>query len=112
MTASQRAVQGGDQPKGNRRTGGDQVTGARRTGGDQPPPKPSDMRLKTDIRQVGHTVHALPLYEFRYLNEDGVYEGVMAQDVLNVMPEAVITGEDGFYRVDYALLGTAMRRLQ
>jgi hypothetical protein len=36
----------------------------------------------------------------------------MAQDVIKVMPEAVVTGEDGYYRVDYAMLGTAMRRLQ
>jgi hypothetical protein len=92
-------------------TGGDQPAGIARSGGDQPPPKPSDARLKTDIRQVGVTVHALPLYQFRYLNQDSVYEGVMAQDVLNVMPEAVVTGEDGFYRVDYGMLGTDMRRV-
>lgn len=91
-------------------TGGDQPAGTARSGGDQPP-KPSDARLKTDIRQVGVTVHALPLYQFRYLHRDGLYEGVMAQDVLNVMPQAVITGDDGFYRVDYGMLGTDMRRV-
>ncbi len=73
--------------------------------------KPSDLRLKTDIRQVGTAAHGLPLYTFRYLGETGLYEGVMAQDVLSVMPKAVSVGEDGYYRVDYELLGIPFRRL-
>ena len=50
---------------------------------------PSDLRLKTDIREIGTTAHRLPLYTFRYIDAPGLYEGVMAQDVLGVMPEAV-----------------------
>jgi hypothetical protein len=34
--------------------------------------------------------------------------GVMAQDVLRQVPEAVITGASGLMRVDYARLGTRM----
>ena len=71
----------------------------------------SDIRLKTDIRQVGTTAHNLPLYTFRYIGKDGQYEGVMAQDVLKVMPIAVSVGEDGYYRVNYDMLGIEMRRL-
>lgn len=74
-------------------------------------PLPSDIRLKTDIRQVGTTAHNLPLYTFRYIGKDGQYEGVMAQDVLKVMPIAVSVGEDGYYRVNYDMLGIEMRRL-
>jgi hypothetical protein len=36
---------------------------------------------------------------------------VMAQDVLAVMPEAVSVASDGFYRVNYARLGTTFRRI-
>ena len=50
----------------------------------------------------------LPLYSFRYLDDDTVYIGLMAQDVLKVRPDAVITGDDGFYRVYYARLGLRM----
>ncbi len=50
----------------------------------------------------------LPLYSFKYLDDDMEYVGVMAQDVLKVCPDAVITGQDGFYRVDYAKLGLQM----
>ena len=76
-----------------------------------PPQPPSDVRLKTDISEVGTTVHGLPLYQFRYLDGTGPFEGVMAQDVLKVRPDAVLTGEDGFYRVDYARLGITMKRV-
>ena len=79
-------------------------------GGEGPLPS-SDIRFKTDIHQVGTTAHNLPLYTFRYIGKDGQYEGVMAQDVLKVMPIAVSVGEDGYYRVNYDLLGIEMRRL-
>ena len=80
-------------------------------GQEGPPPTELDIRLKTDIQQVGTTAHNLPLYTFRYIGKDGQYEGVMAQDVLKVMPEAVSAGEDGYYRVNYNMIGIKMRRL-
>jgi hypothetical protein len=70
----------------------------------------SDIRLKTDICQIGTTKHDLPLYTFRYIGSDDEYEGVMAQDVLKVMPTAVSIGEDGYYRVNYKMLGIEFRR--
>ncbi len=68
----------------------------------------SDARLKTDIEQVGTTVYGLPLYHFRYKTGPERFEGVMAQDVREVMPDAVMKGEDGFYRVNYGQLGIRM----
>ena len=79
--------------------------------GPPPPPPISDVRLKADIVNVGATAFGLPLYQFRYLDGEDRFEGVMAQDVLKVLPEAVVTGSDGFYRVDYARLGISMRRV-
>ena len=35
----------------------------------------------------------------------------MAQDVLKVMPTAVSVREDGYYRVNYEMLGIELRRL-
>ena len=69
------------------------------------------MRLKTDIAQVGTTVYGLPLFHFRYKTGEERFEGVMAQDVLEVMPDAVSVGGNGFYRVDYARLGITMTRV-
>ena len=53
----------------------------------------SDMRLKTDILQVGHSPSGLPIYQFRYIGETQLYQGVMAQDVLLHTPSAVRLNE-------------------
>lgn len=79
--------------------------------GPPPPPPESDLRLKHDVRRVGTTVYGLPLYHFKYIGRPGTYEGVMAQEVLQVMAEAVSVGPDGYYRVDYTALGTNMRQI-
>jgi hypothetical protein len=71
----------------------------------------SDARLKEDVCRVGTTVFGLPLYQFRYIGKPETYAGVMAQEVLKVMPDAVSVGADGFYRVNYRALGTTMRRI-
>jgi hypothetical protein len=73
-----------------------------------PEPQESDVRLKQDVDAVGSLAEGLPLYSFKYLWDDTEYVGVMAQDVLEVCPDAVLLGEDGYYRVDYAMLGTQM----
>jgi len=68
----------------------------------------SDIRLKTHIVRVGETEGGLPLYTFRYLGGTTIYRGVMAQDVLTVMPEAVILMPNGYWAVNYDMLGLAM----
>jgi len=71
----------------------------------------SDIRLKEDVRRIGTTVLGLPLYHFKYLGKPETYEGVIAQEVLQVMPGAVSVGADGFYRVNYRALGITMRQV-
>jgi hypothetical protein len=71
----------------------------------------SDIRLKTDIEQVGIAANGLPIYNFKYIGGDVVYRGVMAQDVLEVFPEAVTTMPNGFLAVRYDMLGMEMTRL-
>ena len=71
----------------------------------------SDIRLKTDIEKVGVTANGLPLYNFRYVWSDEVYRGVMAQDVLDVFPEAVSALPDGYLAVRYDMLGIRMTRV-
>ncbi len=68
--------------------------------------------MKKNIHRIGTTTYGLPLYTFEYKARPGVYEGVMAQDVLKVKPAAVTIGADGFYRVNYQMLGIDMLRLQ
>jgi hypothetical protein len=71
----------------------------------------SDVRLKHDVHCVGTTVFGLPLYRFKYIGRPETYEGVMAHDVLQVMPSAVSVGADGYHRVNYSALGTRMRQV-
>jgi Chaperone of endosialidase len=68
----------------------------------------SDRRLKTGIRPVAALASGLGLYRFKYLWGDVEYVGVMAEEVLDVMPDAVVKGADGFLRVDYRMLGLEM----
>jgi len=71
----------------------------------------SDVRLKRDITLIGRLDDGLGLYSYRYLWSDTVYVGVMAQEVALMMPSAVVKGDDGYLRVDYAKLGLRMRTL-
>jgi len=70
----------------------------------------SDARLKTDITPMGWE-NGYPVYHFRYKSEpDAVYRGVMAQDIIALKPDAVMS--DGEYlAVNYDKLGLEMARV-
>jgi hypothetical protein len=63
----------------------------------------SDARLKRDVEPLGKRGEH-NWYRFRYHWSDDVHEGVMAQEVLESQPEAVVLDPSGFYRVDYGAL--------
>jgi hypothetical protein len=65
----------------------------------------SDINLKDHIVQLGHLDNGLGYYRFAYRGSEKLYVGVMAQEVRNVVPEAVTQGADGYLRVHYELLG-------
>lgn len=70
----------------------------------------SDIRTKENIKAIGWLPNGLPVYEYEYKPEYkseagyGKHIGVMAQEVEQVMPEAVITRADGIKLVDYGVL--------
>jgi len=74
----------------------------------------SDIRMKENIKKVHWLPNGLPVYEFEYKTEfkdaagHGRYRGVMAQDVEQVIPEAVIEMPNGYKAVKYAMVGTKM----
>ena|SRR5437764_274674 len=70
----------------------------------------SDRRLKKDVTRVAEHPAGFGVYRFKYLWSDTEYRGVLAQEVLAAMPEAVVRGDDGFLRVDYAAVGMRMER--
>jgi len=65
----------------------------------------SDIRLKRDIRRIGAMPSGLPIYAFRYLWSDEPHVGVMAQEALGIVPEAVSMHRSGFLMVDYSKVG-------
>jgi Chaperone of endosialidase len=84
------------------------------SGGDDEPAatfSASDIRLKEDIRRVGTNHLGLGVYQYRYKGMDGVYEGVMAQEVEILHPGAIKPLPLGYKAVDYASLGLTLRRI-
>ena len=71
----------------------------------------SDSRLKEDIIPLGWN-GGFPIYEFSYRGRAGRYIGVMAQDVLMRMPDAVLRDDDGYFSVNYRRIGFPMTRIQ
>jgi hypothetical protein len=65
----------------------------------------SDIRLKHDVILLGHLDNGLGFYRFSYNGSDKAYVGVIAQEVQQVVPQAVIRGPDGYLRVNYDALG-------
>lgn len=69
------------------------------------PPKPSDRRLKKGIVRIGTHATGVGIYEYEYVWGGGRQVGVMADEVENIVPAAVVTGRDGFKSVNYGMLG-------
>ena len=98
------AGRGGGGGMAMRGGGGGGFGGGRGGGG-----RRSDIALKHDIVLLGHLASGLGYYRFSYLGSDKAYVGVMAQEVEQVMPDAVTRGSDGYLRVYYEKLGLTFR---
>lgn len=72
----------------------------------------SDERLKEDIKHIGYSPSGLKIYSWKYKhNPCATFSGVMAQDILNIIPEAISTDERGYYMVNYKLLDVDMHNI-
>jgi hypothetical protein len=66
----------------------------------------SDRRLKSNVVQLGVTRHGLPWYEYDIFGER--QQGVMADEVRQIMPAAVVVDPaSGFDMVNYSMLEAA-----
>jgi hypothetical protein len=72
----------------------------------------SDIRVKENIERIGTLANGLGLYDFEYKPEfkdhpqcgHGRFRGVMAQEVEKLIPEAVVTMDNGYKAVKYNLV--------
>lgn len=70
----------------------------------------SDRRFKRDIRPLATAHNGVQLYSYRYIWSDTFFVGVMAQDLL-ANPQwrkAVVENANGYFSVNYAMLGLRM----
>ena len=75
----------------------------------------SDRNLKENIEQVGISPSGILIYEFDYKDKSNGkyrYSGVMAQDLIETHPSAVIQEKDGTLKVDYSQIDVNFRRIQ
>jgi hypothetical protein len=74
----------------------------------------SDILLKTNIKFENKIINNLPIYSFEYKNNKygiGRFEGVMAQDVEKIYPEAVNISFEGYKMVNYSKIGIEFKKL-
>jgi len=93
------------------------------TDDDEPCDDGSDRRLKENIKQVGRSPSGISIYTFKYRDDmagflkdnvdtNSVYLGVMAQELLDIAPEAVVTNPaTGYYAVDYSKIDVDFRKV-
>lgn len=71
----------------------------------------SDKKLKTNIRKVGQLASGLNTYFWDWTEEakklvgNQMTFGVIAQEAIEVFPEAISTDSNGYLQVDYARIG-------
>ena len=77
----------------------------------------SDIRVKENIEFVDILMDGINIYEFDYKPEfkdkagHGRYRGVMADEVEQIMPQAVVTDSNGYKYVHYDMLGIQMEQV-
>jgi hypothetical protein len=72
----------------------------------------SDLELKDKIERKGRSPKGFPIYEFNYKHEPNQrYQGVMGQDLLELAPEAVREGDNGYLEVNYNLIDVEFKKV-
>jgi hypothetical protein len=72
----------------------------------------SDKRLKENIVLVGKSEKGINIYQFNYIGREGLYEGVIAQELLGTEFETELAlNEDNMYAVDYSKLDVEFKKI-
>lgn len=72
----------------------------------------SDFRLKDNITLVGKSPEGINIYTFSYIGQEGLYEGVMAQELLGTKySDSVVTMDNGMYAVNYTNLDVQFKKI-
>ena len=71
----------------------------------------SDRRLKENIKKIGESISGLGIYTFNYIGKATKYIGTMADEVLQIKPEAVVV-RNGYLAVRYDLIDVNLERFE
>ena len=70
----------------------------------------SDKRLKYDIVPIGISPSGINIYEFGFEPVGPRYQGVLAQEIMELYPDAIILNNDGYYAVIYDKIDVDFKR--
>ncbi len=72
----------------------------------------SDINYKENLNLVGKSPSGINIYHFNYVGEEGLYEGVVAQELIGTEYEsAVMLNDENMYLVDYSKLDVKLKKL-
>ena len=72
----------------------------------------SDIQYKENINLVGISNSGLNIYEFNYKNEEGLYQGVIAQELIGTeFEDALSKNSEGLYEVDYNKIDVEFKKI-
>lgn len=67
----------------------------------------SDRKLKTNISKIGKSPSGLNIYSFNYKNHDGLYQGVMSDEI----PSEAVVRVGSYDMVNYAMIDVEFKQL-
>lgn len=71
----------------------------------------SDIRLKENLIKISQSKSGINIYKFNYKDDNRLYQGVIAQELLNTEYEKSVKLIEGYYHVDYSLIDVEFKEI-
>jgi hypothetical protein len=72
-----------------------------------------DIEYKENLNLIGKSPAGLNIYQFNYKEEEGLYEGVIAQELIGTEFETALSkNEDNLYVVDYNEIDVEFKKIK
>lgn len=72
----------------------------------------SDINYKENLNLVGQSPSGINIYHFNYIGEEGLYEGVVAQELVGTEHESAVSlDNDNKYLVDYSKIDVEFKKI-
>jgi hypothetical protein len=72
----------------------------------------SDISFKENLNLIGKSPFGINIYQFNYIGEEGLYEGIIAQELIGTEYESALSlNNDGKYLVDYNQIDVEFKKI-